>query len=130
MGARVVNRLPQFSSAVQRKAARTVTAAIVRGTSELPPLVPVDTSDLLNSLFRRVREEGGRIVGSAGFSAEYALAVHEAVGKLKGLPRPKINGKDRGVYWGPHDGQPQFLKVAFERARPDIESILKGGLKA
>lgn len=126
---RIVNNLPQFVNSVERKAAGVINAALVRGATELAPLVPIDSSNLLNSQFKDVRKDGSRIVGSVGFTADYALAVHEAKGKLKGLPRPKRNGKDHGRYWGPHDGQPHFLKLAFERAMPEIHAILSKGLK-
>jgi len=127
--ARIVNRMPQFAAAVEQKAARAITAALVRGGSELPALVPVDTSTLINSAYRDVSKQGSRIVGRAGFTAEYALAVHEAEGKLKGQPRPPRDGVARGNYWGPHDGQPRFLALAFERAQADINSIISGALK-
>ena len=127
--ARIVNRMPQFVAEVEQRAARGITAALVRGGSELPALVPVDTSTLLNSQYRDVSKEGTRIVGRVGFTAEYALAVHEAEGKLKGQPRPMRDGNGRGNYWGPHDGQPRFLALAFERAAADIKAILKGALK-
>lgn len=130
MTARVVNHLSQFIDGVERKTARALTAAIVRGASELPALTPVDTSNLLNSQYRNVsKKPGGGVVGTVGFTAEYAAAVHAASGKLKGLPRPKRDGKPQGVYWGPHDGRPQFLSLSFERAAPDINRILTGALR-
>lgn len=129
MARRFVKRSPKFVNDVERAAARAVLSALVRGTSELPAITPVDSSTLLNSLFRVVDKKRGKIVGTAGFTADYALAVHEAEGKLKGQPRPKRDGKDRGVYWGPHDGQPRFLAVAFEEARDEIDAIVREGLK-
>lgn len=130
MTARVVSNLSQFIDGVERKTARAMTAAIVRGASELPALTPVDTSNLLNSQYRTVsKRPNGGVVGAVGFTAEYAAAVHAASGKLKGLPRPKRDGKPQGVYWGPHDGRPQFLALSFERAQPDIKRILSGALR-
>lgn len=130
MTARIVNNLQQFIDSVERKTARAMTAAIVRGASELPALTPVDTSTLLNSQYRNVsKRPAGGVVGTVGFTAEYAAAVHAASGKLKGLPRPKRDGKTQGVYWGPHDGRPKFLALSFERAQPDINAILTGALR-
>ena len=126
---RVVNRLPQFITQAEAKGARALTAALIRGGSEVAPLIPIDTSNLINSQYREVTKEGTRIIGRLGFTAEYALAVHEASGKLKGQPRPKRNGRPNGVFWGPHDGRPRFLPLAFERARGDITAILRGALK-
>lgn len=130
MTARIVNNLQQFIDGVERKTARAMTAAIVRGASELPALTPVDTSNLLNSQYRNVsKRPAGGVVGTVGFTAEYAAAVHAASGKLKGLPRPKRDGKAQGVFWGPNDGRPKFLALAFERAQPDINAILGGALR-
>lgn len=126
---RVVNRLPQFIEAAHHRASRAATASVIRVGSELAVLVPVDTSTLLNSQYREVGMEGTRVYGRIGFTAEYAKAVHEAEGKLKGLPRPKRDGKARGVFWGPHDGQPRFLEVAGERAADDVRGIITGTLK-
>ena len=126
---RIVNRLPQFIADRERIAASVMTYAMVRGGSEAAVLVPQDTSNLLNSMYREVGKSGTKIFGRIGFTAEYALAVHEATGKLKGQPRPKRDGKGRGVYWGPHDGQPKFLNVAFARAKSDIDAHLKKKLK-
>jgi hypothetical protein len=125
MATRITNKLPQFISAVETKAARVVTRALVRGGSEIPANIPVDTSHLLNSMYRVVNKNGTAIVGTLGFTAAYALALTKMPGKLKGLPRPK----GRGRYWGPHDGQPDFLVRAFKRAKPDIDSYVKEGMK-
>lgn len=126
---RVTNNLPQFVGTVQQRGARTMTQVLIRGASELPPLVPVDTSVLLNSQYKDVQVEGDKVKGRVGFTAEYAAFVHAASGKLKGLPRPKRDGRERGTFWGPHDGQPGFLRIAFERAKPDIDNITAKGLK-
>lgn len=125
---RVVNQLPEFITRQERRASRAVTQAVIRVGSELAHTVPVDTSTLLTSQYRHLLMDGTRIVGRIGFTAEYALAVHEAEGKLKGLPRPRRDGKDRGVFWGP-SGQPQFLKVAGDLAKPDVDAIIKGALR-
>lgn len=127
--ARVVNRYPQFADDVQRRAAGVMTLVLNRGGTELGTLVPVDLGNLLNSQYKDVQVERGAVHGRIGFTAEYAAAVHAAEGKLKGQPRPKRDGKDRGRYWGPHEGQPRFLALAFERAASDIKSILRGALR-
>lgn len=130
--ARVVNKLPEFVGTTKHRAARTLLQILIRGGSEVAPLVPIETSTLINSQYREINLRGEAIVGRLGFTAEYALAVHESAGKWVGLnkPRPKVNGHDRGVYWGPHDGQPKFLALAFQRAADDIDGIVKRGMKA
>lgn len=127
---KVVNHLPQFINERQRRAVTALTRAVVRIGSELPAVVPVDTSTLLNSQYREVNQDGDKLRGRIGFTAEYAAAVHAAEGKLKGQMRPKRDGKGRGKFWGPHDGQPKFLEVAAERAGPDVDSIIKKAIKA
>lgn len=128
---RIVNRLPQFVATTQQRAVRTLTAALVRIGSEVAPLVPIETSTLINSQYRHVQMQGAALIGRIGFTAEYALAVHESAGKWRGLgiPRPKRNGKDRGFYWGPNDGQPQYLAVAGQRAAADVANIITRGLR-
>jgi hypothetical protein len=129
--ARVVNHLPQFVATAQQRAAHTLTSVLVRIGSEVAPLVPIATSTLINSQYRDVQMRGAALVGRIGFTAEYALAVHESAGKWRGLgkPRPKRNGHDAGFYWGPNDGQPQYLAIAGERAAQDVASIIKRGMR-
>ncbi|MDB5779968.1 MAG: hypothetical protein JWP93_2333 [Polaromonas sp.] len=121
---RITNKLPQFVGRVQVAAARGMTQALILGASEAASMTPIDTSTLINSEYKRVEARAGRIVGTVGYTAEYALAVHEAPGKLKGTPRPDNHGK----YWGPA-GEPQFLKKGFEQAEPHIRAVLIGAIK-
>lgn len=125
---RITNNLPRFTASMQAKAASGMTKALIVGASEAAALTPQHTGNLINSRIRDVSQHGSKIVGTAGYTAEYALAVHEATGKLKGLPRPKQNGIAQGNYWDPR-GQPEFLKKGFERAEPNIRAVLKGAIK-
>lgn len=125
---RITNKLPQFTATMQARAARGMTQALILGASEAAAFTPQQTSNLINSQFKHVDQSGAKIVGTAGYTAEYALAVHEASGKLKGLPRPKKDGKAQGNFWDPR-GQPEFLKKGFERAEPNIRAVLKGSIK-
>jgi len=125
---RIVNKLPEFTEQVHKRAARGLNAALVVLGSESAGRAPQDTSTLINSQIRSVRKEGDRVIGSLGFTAEYALAVHEAPGTLKGRPRPMRNGKSHGVFWGPH-GEPEFLKKGAEAAEPSIRAALIKALK-
>ncbi len=127
-GVRVVNRMPQFVDAVQHRAARGILTGLVIGTSEAVSLTPQHTSNLVNSQYKRVEPEGAKIVGRMGYTAEYAMAVHEAPGTLKGQPRPIENNKPQGDYWDPR-GEPEFLKKGFERAEPAIKRAIKAALK-
>jgi len=91
---------------------------------ESQKLVPVDLGNLKASAFTRHRGEGMKTVVEVGYTAGYALYVHEAVGmKLKGLPR---TGKGaHGSYWDPQgQGQAKFLEEPARRLQPEIRKIV------
>lgn len=111
---RMTNRLPQFITAVEQKAARGVTQALILGASEASVMTPVDTSTLLNSQFRRVDKEGSRIVGTVGYTAEYAKYVHD----------PNVKQKFRRS-----TARKEFLKLGFEEAEPNIRAVITGAIK-
>lgn len=115
MATRIVNRLPQFTAKVQRQAARGMTQAMVLGASEASVLTPIDTSNLLNSQFRTVQKTGSKIVGTVGYTAEYALPVHD--------PSNPQNFRRASA-------EKLFLSKGFERAEPQISAILRGAIKA
>lgn len=81
-------------------------------------LVPVEKGPLRASAY--TRPEGSGVV--VGYSADYALAVHENVeAKLRGRPRPS----GLGEYWGPH-GEPKFLERPFRESKQEIINIVAG----
>jgi phosphatidylethanolamine-binding protein (PEBP) family uncharacterized protein len=114
MTARIVNKLPAFIEGVERKAARGMTQALILGASEASILTPIDTSTLLNSQFRRVEKDGAKVVGSVGYTASYALAVHD--------PDNPQNFKRATA-------EKEFLKHGFERAEPNIRAVITGAIK-
>ena len=82
---------------------------------------PVDTSNLINSVFSPVIDyTGGKVTATVGYNAEYAGHVHDAPGTLKGEERASGNG----VYWSP-DASPRFLEKGFKELESSIPSILK-----
>lgn len=104
---------------------RTVTQVLIIGQGHAHTMTPVDTSNLVNSQYRRVTPTDSGVIGMVGYTANYASAVHWAAGTLKGKPRP--DGK--GVYWGP-DGEPQFLRKGFEEnGKAEIQQAIKRGMK-
>lgn len=111
---RMTNRLPQFLSAVEQKAARGVTQALILGASEASVMTPVDTSTLLNSQFRSVAKDGSKIVGTVGYTAEYADDVHD----------PNIKQRFRRS-----TARKEFLKLGFEEAEPNIRAVIAGAIK-
>lgn len=109
-------------------------------------MTPIDTSNLINSQAKDVKAETGGVTGKLIYSAKYALAVHNASGKLKGQPRadfgmtsnrsdvgpqkPKAfgGGTQQGNYWDPH-GEPQFLLKALKKNKDVAFDIFKKELK-
>ena len=86
-------------------------------------MTPVAKSSvLINSQFQEVMVNGTRITGRVGYSANYAVYVHEAKGTLKGKPRPLSQGG--GHYWDPA-GEPQSLKKAGDETRNAVDAVIK-----
>lgn len=110
----MTNRLPQFLSAVEQKAARGVTQALILGASEASVMTPVDTSTLLNSQFRNVAKDGSKIVGTVGYTAEYAADVHD----------PNVKQRFRRS-----TAEKEFLKKGFEESELNIRAVIAGAIK-
>jgi nitrogen-specific signal transduction histidine kinase len=123
---RVINRMPQFLTATQARAQRTVMTMLIPIGSETVGMIPRASSDLVNSQTREVDMIGTVVRGRIGFMTEYAAAVHEAPGTLlgKNVPRPK----GQGVVWGP-SGEPEFLKKGAEQAKNVVEQALRRGMR-
>lgn len=113
--ARVVNKLPQFVARVHDKAERGMTQALILGASEASVLTPIDTSNLLNSQYKAVRRIPGKVIGTVGYTADYALPVHDP---------------DHPQTFRRASAQKEFLRKGFENAEPNIRAVLKGSLKA
>ncbi|OYQ41098.1 hypothetical protein CHU94_08285 [Rhodoferax sp. TH121] len=111
---RVTNNLPKFAGKVQIQAARGMTQALILGASEASALTPIDTSTLLNSQFRNVDKQGGRIVGTVGYTASYAVPVHDPENP-QNFRRPSATK--------------EFLRKGFERAEPNITAVITGAIK-
>jgi len=124
------------------KTERAITMITMSVQQETMPLVPVDTSVLIDSMYRYVRRGGDGWRGDVGFGADYALAVHNMPGTLKGQPRgtfgrtgnrsvmgptvPRDFGGSTGVgnYWDP-DAEPRFLEKGIDRTIPKLPGILR-----
>lgn len=113
-GKRLTNRLPQFITAVEQKAARAMTQALILGASEASVMTPVDTSTLLNSQYRKVDKDGTKIVGTVGYTAEYAKYVHD----------PNVKQRFRRS-----TAEKEFLRKGFEEAEPNIRAVITGAIK-
>ncbi|ENB8334667.1 HK97 gp10 family phage protein [Yersinia enterocolitica] len=60
-----------------RKAVRAMTKALIIGASQAALYTPIDTSTLINSQFRDISANGTRLTGRVGYSANYAIYVHD-----------------------------------------------------
>lgn len=114
MTVRITNNLGQFVQRIDDKAQRGMTQALILGASEAAALTPIDTSTLINSQFRQVTKEGGAVVGRVGYTADYAMPVHDP---------------DNPQTFRRASAEKEFLKKGFERAEPNIRKALKGSLK-
>lgn len=82
---------------------------------------PSETSNLINSQYRQVEIGVTSVNGRIWNGAEYAAFVHEAEGKLAGLPRPS----GLGEYWGP-TGEPRFMaKGIDDMVNQDLETLIQ-----
>ena len=70
-----------------RKAVRAIKSAMFIIGAESALMTPMDTGTLVNSQFQETMINGTRITGRIGYSANYAVYVHNASGIMKGLPR-------------------------------------------
>lgn len=111
---RMTNRLPQFIGQVEQKAARAMTQALILGASEASVMTPIDTSTLLNSQYRKVDKDGTKIVGTVGYTAEYAAYVHD----------PNVKQRFRRS-----TAEKEFLRKGFEEAEPNIRAVITGAIK-
>lgn len=106
------------------KVVRALKSATYIIRTESASITPIETSTLINSQFDTIEVNGTRVTGKVGYSANYALYVHNASGKLAGKPRP--SGK--GVYWGPH-AEPKFLTKAAEKTKGLVDKAIKAEMK-
>lgn len=102
-----------------QKIVTAITSASIIIATEAASMTPIDTSTLINSQYRSIDVNGTRVTSRIGYSASYALYVHNARGKLKGQPRANGNG----AYWGPN-GEPKFLDKAVENTRSMVDAAI------
>lgn len=116
----------------QQRVPRAITAGAMVGQAYAQMLTPIDTSNLINTQYRRLKHTTKGWRAAVGYTAAYAAAVHEASGKLKGQPRADyqhiFGGTGVGNFWDP-DAEPGFLRKGFDDHRPEIEKAIKRGLR-
>ena len=60
-----------------RKSVRAIKSALLIGSVRAVLYTPIDTSTQLNSQYREMFVNGNRLTGRVGYSANYALYVHD-----------------------------------------------------
>ncbi|HHC5067158.1 Uncharacterised protein [Morganella morganii] len=92
-----------------RKVTRAIQAAMLIGGAQATLFTPIDTSTLINSQFREITVNGTRVTGRVGYSANYAVFVHD----------PKVKQTFRRA-----TARKEFLTLGFEEGRDEIEAAM------
>ncbi|MBT0366433.1 HK97 gp10 family phage protein [Morganella morganii subsp. morganii] len=92
-----------------RKVTRAIQAAMLIGGAQATLFTPIDTSTLINSQFREITVNGTRVTGRVGYSANYAVFVHD----------PKVKQTFRRA-----TARKEFLTLGFEDSRDEIEAAM------
>lgn len=93
-----------------RRVVRAVQSALLIGGAQAAIYTPIDTSTLLNSQFREIDANGTKVTGRVGYSANYAVYVHD----------PNIPQKFRRA-----TARKEFLTKGFEDTREQIDRVMK-----
>lgn len=101
-----------------------IATSIIGGYASL--MTPVDTSNLINSQYRIVKNTGTKVIAAIGYTAKYAAAVHAKPGTLRGKGIMRSSG--RGNYWDP-DAEPQFLSKAGDDNLSEIDQAVERAMK-
>jgi hypothetical protein len=103
--------LDRFVNDVQgRKAIRAIQSALIIGSSQAALYTPIDTSTLLNSQYREVTASGTRLTGRVGYTANYAVYVHD----------PNVPQTFRRS-----TARKEFLTKGFEDTRSQIDAVMR-----
>ncbi|CDG98847.1 HK97 gp10 family phage protein [Xenorhabdus bovienii] len=98
-----------------RKVVRAMYKALYIGSAQAALYTPIDTATLINSQFRDVRFDGVRLTGRVGYSANYAVYVHD----------PKVKQNFRRA-----TAKKEFLKRGFNEVRAQIDKAVMEELKS
>lgn len=113
MAVKITNNIDKFVARQQEKMVGTMHKILILGGSHSALFTPIDTSNLLNSAYRKVEMTNNYIIGSYGYTANYAKYVHD----------PKIAQRFRRA-----TAKKEFLRFGFEEAKPLIDAIVKKDL--
>ncbi|EIZ9234983.1 HK97 gp10 family phage protein [Cronobacter sakazakii] len=93
-----------------RKVVRAVQSVLLIGGAQSALYTPIDTSTLLNSQFREIDANGTKVTGRVGYSADYAVYVHD----------PNVPQTFRRA-----TARKEFLTKGFEDTREQIDRVMK-----
>lgn len=93
-----------------RKVVRALQSAMLIGSAQAALYTPIDTSTLINSQFREITSNGVRVTGRVGYTANYAVFVHD----------PEVKQTFRRA-----SARKEFLTKGFEDTRSQIDSAVK-----
>lgn len=93
-----------------RKVVRALQSAMLIGSAQAALYTPIDTSTLINSQFREITSNGVRVTGRVGYTANYAMYVHD----------PEVKQNFRRA-----TARKEFLTKGFEDARSQIDAAIK-----
>ncbi|HGH3375157.1 HK97 gp10 family phage protein [Kluyvera intermedia] len=93
-----------------RKVVRALQSALIIGSSQAARYTPIDTSMLLNSQYREINASGTRVTGRVGYSANYAVYVHDPI-----IPQTFRRST----------AQKEFLTKGFEDTRSQIDAVVR-----
>ena len=102
-----LNRLIEDISG--RKVARAIQSALIIGSSQATLYTPIDTSTLINSQYRELIVKGVRVTGRVGYTANYAVWVHD----------PNVKQTFRRA-----TAEKEFLTKGFDDARDQIDAAV------
>lgn len=97
-----------------KKAVRAIYKALFIGGAQAALYTPIDTSTLINSQYRDVTVKGSSLFGKVGYTAEYAMAVHD----------PNHRQKFRRA-----TAKKEFLKLGFDEMREQIDKAVADEMK-
>lgn len=93
-----------------RKVVRALHSAMLIGSAQAALYTPIDTSTLINSQFREITSNGVRVTGRVGYTANYAVFVHD----------PEVKQTFRRA-----SARKEFLTKGFEDTRSQIDAAVK-----
>ncbi|MBG2955599.1 HK97 gp10 family phage protein [Proteus mirabilis] len=97
-----------------KKVMRAIQSALLIGSAQAAIYTPIDISTLINSQFREVTVNGTRVTGRVGYTANYAVYVHD--------PRIKQNFRCSSA-------RKEFLSRGFEDERKAIDEAVRRELQ-